>query len=165
MCECFSIYEFKIFEFILCFRSPIWFLSTPIVIWNLPCQTNDTGHWEPKRLKKNLESLCKQMLHCVIITTVLSEMRKWGSERLSPGPKAAWVPRPGGAVRPGRLVVSPVRGVPCLSCLVHGNALETLCSNHQALCKGHASFFREGLNSSSSETAMLLSRDGFKSLS
>lgn len=52
MCECFSIYEFKIFEFILCFRSPIWFLSTLIIIWNLPCQTNDTGHWEPKRLKK-----------------------------------------------------------------------------------------------------------------
>ena len=44
--------EFKIFEFVLCFENPIWFLSTLIIIWNLPCKTNDTGHWEPKRLKK-----------------------------------------------------------------------------------------------------------------
>ena len=90
--------EFKIFEFVLCFENPIWFLSTLIIIWNLPCKTNDTGHWEPKRLKKNLESLCNQMLYRVIISTVLSETRKWGSERLSAGPKAARVPGHGGGV-------------------------------------------------------------------
>ena len=36
--------EFRIFEFVLCFKNPIWFLSALILIWHLPCKTDDPGH-------------------------------------------------------------------------------------------------------------------------
>lgn len=119
--------ESKIFESVLYLKHPIWFLSTFLIFtWNLPCKTSDTGLWEPER-EKSLESLWKQTLYHVIITTVSFEMRKlrlkeakWWSQCYMGSEPCRW------EAGSGFLMASPVLfAMSQLLCLC-GKALEML---------------------------------------
>lgn len=152
--------ESKIFEFVLYLKHPIWFLSTFLIFtWNLPCKTSDTGLWEPKR-EKSLESLWKQTLYHVIITTVSFEMRKlrlkeakWWSQCYMGSEPCRW--EAGSGFLNGK---SSALCHVTAALFVWQSPRDAACSNHQAVWKGHANFFCEGLNSSSSGRVLLLSR-------